>query len=100
MLALAAIVVTACQSVAPSPSAAGATQGPGATATPGGPVGTPGEGGILRGARRAPAGERPVEPYAAPSSTTPPDYKQYTLKRDPPAAFCDGSPITSADVAF
>jgi len=129
MLALAAIVVTACQSVAPSPSAAGATQGPGATATPGVPVGTPVEGGILRVARsgdvltwdppkmdendslwasvaifstllRASADGKSLEPYAAASFTTSPDYKQYTFKLDPAAAFCDGSPITSADVAF
>ncbi len=41
-----------------------------------------------------------VEPYLAASFTTSADYKHYTFKLNPAAAFCDGSAITSADVAF
>jgi peptide/nickel transport system substrate-binding protein len=49
---------------------------------------------------RASADGKELEPYLAQSVTPSADYKQFTFKLDPNAAFCDGSKVTSADVVF
>lgn len=126
---LSVFVLAACQSAAPSPAEQSSSPAASGAPAESAPAGTPVSGGTLRVARsgdvltwdppkmnendsvwasvavfstlmRASSDGKALEPYVAASFTPSADYKQFTFAIDPNAAFCDGSKITSADVAF